>query len=307
MGYLSVDDLFPSSTLSKIPEKRDGQSNRYQDCISKGGSAKQTGLKEWCWQDVDLPTYSGKKGATLIQNQLSINSECSEGQITVQDKMLKFRVEPTNPQPRDWCSNEYNFRAELSTSPWPVNHEKGTEEWFGWTYTFGDDYIVDSKIPWLFFQVHEGTVGLPPLVALWCMNENGPGSGKVGEIHVVNNAERYKNKYFPTGVTPVAGQTISVVVHIVYGDAFNGLLQVWINGNMVHDRKARTVRASNEVGGNAKWGIYKWRWSKENGVRQSAQQNIHHLETYLGPLKIVTRKANDLEYGKSAYSLVSPE
>lgn len=306
--YVSIDNFF-SDSLSPINYNTTSLTklDTTAYCHSKGGKANESGLKEWCWKNFTITKYSGRKGSNLIKGQLKLNSECSENQISIVDGQIRFGVNPQKPKPAKWCSKEYNYRAELSTAPWPVNQEKGTEEWFGWTYTFGDNYSIDSKVPWLFFQIHEGTTGLPPQVALWCMNNKGPGSGKPGEIHVVNNASAYKNQYSPTGVTPLAGQTVSIVVHVVYGDSYNGLLEVWLDGRKVHGRNVRTVRASNEVGGNAKWGIYKWRWSDSKGVEQSLLQGINHLETFMGPLKIVTRKPGELNYLDDAYQMVAPK
>lgn len=198
------------------------------------------------------------------------------------------------------------MRAEISTLPWKVNHPpKGTEEWMGWSYTFGNNYKIDEKVQWLFFQAHEGTNGQNPLLAFWVISDGGAGSKVPGEIHVVNSTES-KNKYYPTGIIPRAGQTVNIVVHVVWGDNNDGLLQVWMNGNKVHDKKERTIRASNPVGGNPKWGIYKWPWRDKSYVDQSAAQGIHTLETYMGTLRMITRRPGDADYGKDAYSAVAP-
>ncbi|CAM3399336.1 heparin lyase I family protein [Zobellia roscoffensis] len=275
-------------------------------CKTKGGKAFDTGLKVWCWDDISIPSYVGEKSKNFSDNQLKVDSECYEKQVSIEKGRLKFRVSPLNFKANDWCDNEFNIRAEISTAPWLVNHPKGTEEWFGWSYTLGDDYIVDQDNPWLFFQVHEGTKGKTPLIALWCMNKGGQGSGKAGEIHIVNSSSNYGNNFYPTNIVPTAGQTMDIVMHVVWGDTHNGLLEVWIDGVQVHNRQARTVRFSNPVGGNAKWGIYKWTWRNKDGVTKSQKQGITHLQTFMGPLKMVTRRPKDINYLSNSYMLVAP-
>ncbi|WP_209402433.1 heparin lyase I family protein [Pseudozobellia sp. WGM2] len=276
------------------------------DCETKGGMSYEKGLKVWCWGDIEIPVYKGKSYSNLYQNQLSIASECSEGQVSIEGHRLKFDLNPMQPKAGEWCSNSYNMRAEISTSPWLVKHPIGTEEWFGWRYTLGENYIIDRANPWLFFQIHEGTSGEVPLISLWSVNQGGPGTGIAGEIHLVNSAGENASKYYPTGLIPKAGQSFDVVVHVVWGDDKSGLLQVWIDDRLVHDKKLRTVRASNPVGGNAKWGIYKWPWRNLTGVHSSQKQGIENLVTYMGSLRMITRDPNDPSYLENSYNEVNP-
>ncbi len=272
-------------------------------CVTTGGKADETGFKSWCWQDINLP--SGAPGDDNFSNSdLVISNECNPGQVTKEGNRLKFSLNPTSPEPQNWCSNNYNMRAEIRTAPWKVNHPIGTEEWFGWSYTFGDNYKIDKINPWIFFQIHEGTTGKTPMLALWCTSENGAGGVNAGEIIVSNTTGG--QLYSTTGVRPQAGQTIDIVVRVIYGDDSNGLIQIWIDGNKVHDVNRRTVHRFNPVGGNAKFGIYKWPWRQASGVQSSAQQGINSLETYMGPLRIITRKPSDPDYKKDAYQDVAP-
>ncbi|MBU2974662.1 heparin lyase I family protein [Zobellia sp. B3R18] len=275
-------------------------------CKTKGGKANDTGLKVWCWDDITIPSYVGKKSMNFSNNQLKVDSECCENQVSVVEGRLKFSITPLIAQPNDWCDNDFNMRAEISTTPWLVNHPKGTEEWFGWSYILGENYVIDQENPWLLFQVHEGSRGKTPLIALWVMNKGGQGSGRAGELHIVNSSSNYGNHFYPTNIIPKAGQALNIVVHVVWGDAYNGLLQVWIDGVKVHDRQARTVRFSNPVGGNAKWGIYKWPWRDINGVTKSQKQGIDQLQAFMGPLRIITRSPNDKDYFANSFKLVSP-
>ena len=272
-------------------------------CETMGGFAYESGLKIWCWQDIKI-VPGGPRNYEFSNNQLAVGTECVTDQILNVGNQLKFELD-LSKQAADWCKNDFNLRAEISTSPWLVKHPLGTEEWFGWTYTFADNYVIDKKNPWAFFQEHEGTTGEAPLISLWVMNEGGPGSGKAGEIHVVN-ATGNLSSYAPTEVIPQAGELLNIVLHVVWGDESNGWLQVWINQKKVYDVHEATVRDSNPFGGNAKFGIYKWAWRDKTGVDNSIEQGITKLETFMGPLRIVTRLADDPDFGKVAYDLVAP-
>ncbi len=275
-------------------------------CTTNGGKANESGLKTWCWNDITLPTYSGTKGVSFSDDQLFIDSECNENALSIVDNQLHFFVDPNNP-PVDtsWCERDFNMRAEIRTNSWNVKHPIGTEEWFGWSYAFGNNYIIDQNNEWLFFQVHPAIVGESPHMELLVNNDSQFSGHDAGEIYVVNKGNYPDNH--PTGITPVAGETLDIVVHAVWGDESNGLLQVWINGQSVYDKQVRTIYAAYPWGGNAKWGIYKWPWADEAGVLASAAQGITSLETYMGPLRIITRKPGDIDYLTDSYSLVAPD
>jgi len=273
-------------------------------CSVGGGKAGETGLKIWCWENIDLPVYSGSKGPAFNNGELTIDSECNEQQVTKVGNRLKFRVNPTTPEAGSWCEEEFNMRAEVRTSPWQVNHPSGTEEWFGWSYTLGNDYIIDKHNQWLFWQVHHGVVGDSPHTEIMVIKDGQFSGHSAGEIYVSNGAD--SPHYIPTGITPKAGDKLDIVVHAVWDTGSNGLLQVWINGQNVYDGQVATVYSSSPWGGNAKWGIYKWPWRNESGVQKSLEQGITHLETYMGTLRQITRRPGDPDYLKDSYSMVAP-
>ena len=273
-------------------------------CNVGGGKADDTGEKVWCWSDISLPNYSGSKGVSFSNGELVIDSECYEKQVTKSGNQLKFRVNPTNPNVGSWCSRDFNMRAEIRTAPWNVKNPTGTEEWYGWSYTFGNDYEIDSNNQWLFWQVHHGVVGESPQTELMVIKDGQFNGHSAGEIYVVNNTT--STTYNPTGITPRAGQKLDIVVHVVWGNGSSGLLQVWINGQSVYDKQVATIYSSSPWGGNAKWGIYKWPWAEQSGVQASQQQGITHLETFMGNLRIITRRPGDADYLKDSYSTVAP-
>ena len=273
-------------------------------CETNGGRADDTGLKVWCWGDIDFPEYLGSKGVAFNEKQLAIDSECHEKQVSKVGNYLRFLVNPTSPAVGEWCVRDFNMRAEIRTSPWKVGHAEGTEEWFGWSYTFGTDYMIDKSNQWLFWQVHNGIVGDSPHTELMIIKDGQFKEHSAGEIYVVNAAN--KSKYHPTGITPKAGQKLDIVVHAVWDTGSEGLLQVWINGQSVYDQQVATIYNSSPWGGNAKWGIYKWPWAEQNGVQASQQQGITYLETFMGTLRVITRRRGDPDYGKDSYAEVVP-
>lgn len=283
------------------------KTNEVKTCTTQTSKAFVSGLKVWCFDDFsDTGTVRGTQNI-LLSKHLKADTECDTDQVIIHDGEVKFHLDLEADSRQLECEKSTAMRAEIRTVPWKVNHPPGTEEWFGWQYSFDQDYIVDKDFPWLFFQVHEGTWGQTPLIALWCINESGPGSGKAGEIHVVNNSYRTKSYYYPTGVSPVAGEVLNIVVHVIWGDFNEGLLQVWINGKMVCEKKGRTIRESNPVGGNAKWGIYKWKWASSQNRKRSKSQGINSLNTSMRSLRIVTRKPEDQDYLKNAFHMVAPQ
>lgn len=272
-------------------------------CVTSGSRADVTGLKTWCWKDITIPEFSGNS-VRFSNNELAIDTESNAKAVTVVGDRLRFSLSPTQPPMADWYSKDYHMRAEIRTAPWPIRNPSGTEEWFGWSLTIGKDYVIDQNCEWLFFQVHNGVVGMSPHVELMIINGKQHEGRGAGEIYVVNNGN-YPD-YHPTGIVPKAGDQLDIVVHAVWGDASNGLFQVWINGDVVYDKQVATIYPKHPWAGNAKWGIYKWPWNEEDRVKQSLAQGATHLETFMGPLRMITRKPGDPDYQQDAYSLVRP-
>ena len=301
-GDTLISDHFQEN--EKDVESLDDDLHPLKHSAKQGGKANDTGLKTWYWQDVVLPASSGIKENSFSNGELKVDSECHDQQVTRIGNQLKFTVNPTHPKVDTSCSRKYNMRAEIRTSPWNVRHKTGIEEWFGWSYTFGEGYKIDRHNQWLFFQVHPGIQGVSPQIEFSIIKDGQSTDHTAGEIFIVNAANN--KEYRPTGITPKAGETLDLVTHIIYGNARQGLLQVWIDGVNVYNERVATVYPDYPWGGNAKWGIYKWPWSKVEGVRKSKEQGIDSLETFMGPLRIITRAPHDKDYLKNGYFLVAP-
>lgn len=302
----TISDSESTTSESDPLDSDDSDQEENQECITNGGLAGDTGLKTWCWEDIELPDYIGSKGVSFSNKELVIDSECYEQQVTKSGNRIRFRVNPLGPEVGNWCDNNFNMRAEIRTAPWQVRNPLGTEEWFGWSYQFGDSYEVDQNNQWKFFQVYPGPVGLGPQISLEVIHKDQFNGHTAGEIYVVNKAGEGSTKYSSTGITPKAGETLDIVVHVIWEYASKGLLQVWINDEVVYDEQIATVTDDSPWGGNAKWGIYKWPWKEGERVQKSLDQGIEYLETYLGPIRLITRKPGDPDYGKDSYSTVRP-
>ena len=273
-------------------------------CTTNGGYAHDTGLKTWCWGDINVPSGASSGKDSFSNGQLALNVECSANQVVREGDRLKFKLNPTSPSPASWCGNNYNMRSEIRTMPWQVNHPLGTEEWIGWSYTFGNNYVVDNNNPWLFFQMHQGVSGSPPFE--FTVVPSSLYGAQNGEVVIINHANKTETDRTRTGVVPSAGTTLNIVVHVVHGLGSNGKLEVWINNNKVYDKQVGTVLAAAPWGGNAKFGIYKWPWREAAGVQNSTNQGITSLETYMGPLRIITRRPGDSNYGQNSFQQVVP-
>lgn len=300
------NDVVNETEEEETEPKEDSEDDRAttEPCLTSGGKAGETGLKTWCWGDVDIPSGASNGRDSFSDGQLALNIECSANQVIQEDNRLKFVLNPQNPSPASWCNNDYNMRAEIRTMPWQVNQPLGTEEWIGWSYTFGDAYKIDEENPWLFFQMQQGVPGSPPHeLAIVPSSLYG---AQNGEVVVINHANKTETDRSRTGVVPKAGETIDIVVHVVHDLGSKGLLKIWINGNIVYNKQVGTVHDWAPWGGNAKFGIYKWPWKNKEAVESSVNKGNSNLETFMGPLRILTRKPGDADYGKSSYDDVNP-
>jgi hypothetical protein len=281
-----------------------------QICYTNTGKASETGLRVWCWQDVKITEDLDSATNFFSSNHLAVNSHCNKGMVTGSGDRLYFKVNPTTPMAQEWCKYDFNYRAEIREHPSDVNHSVGTEQWFGWDYKFGDNYEADAFNEWIMWQVHGSFKSPPnPLISLWIAKTDfAKHTNSAGEIFVTNAAIKTdKAKYTSTGITPVAGQTLKIVTHVIWGDEYTGLYEVWIDDVLIYSEKERTVYKEEPEGGYAKWGIYKWKWQSEANVMASVKANISELNTSMGPLRVLMKRPGDADYGKNAYNLVVPK
>ena len=278
-------------------------------CSTGGGMAGDSGNKIWCWDNIEITEAQNKDSNPFSNGQLRTSSHCNIGMVTRSGDRLYFKVNPSTPAPQSWCNSDYNYRAEIRENPSDVNHPPGTEVWYGWNQRFESGYLVDG-VQWLFWQLHDNNPeGVPPAVSLWIASSSMDGNPFTpGEIVVVNAAQNPGNhKYSGTGIIPKAGDSYDIVVHLVHGNESTGSYKVWIDGTLVYSAQERTLYSAYPWGGYGKWGIYKWLWRNGAYVNTSKTAGTNELNTSIGPLRIVTRRQGDVNYGANSYSLVVPD
>ncbi|CAM4170653.1 heparin lyase I family protein [Zobellia roscoffensis] len=272
-------------------------------CSTGSTSASEAGAKVWCWGDVSIPS-----NGFFDDYKLYVSSHCSSNMVKSAGGRVHFKVNPISPIAPKECNSDYNYRAEIREHPSDVDYPIGTEQWWGFDYEFGKDYVAD-ELPWILWQTH-GSFSNPsyPMtnIQLGPTNFNG-GINPVGELFVVNNAIKKNGKYTPVGVVPKAGQTLKIVIHLVWGDESNGLYEVWIDGKKIYRKQERTVYVERPYGGYWKIGIYKWRWQDEENVAVSRQRGITQINTSIGTLRTIMRRPGDPEYGDDSYALVASD
>ncbi|NND15749.1 MAG: hypothetical protein HKN89_05450 [Eudoraea sp.] len=291
------------SPNGSTPDENESSNGSIQECTTNGGYADDEGLKSWCWSDVTIPSEG-----FFNNDQLFINQHCNTGMVTGLADRVYFKVNPTTPSAQNCGSVTYNYRAEIRDSPSDVNHPVGTEQWWGFDYRFGDNYIPD-ELPWIIWQTH-GSFSNPgnPMTSLQvCATDFAGQTNKRGELLVSNSALSWPNqKFVPTGIVPQAGQTINIVIHLIWGDNNTGLYQVWVDGVKVYDEQERTVYEEQPMGGYWKIGIYKWRWKHQSNVNSSASLGIRELNTSIGPLKVIKKSPGNSTYLANEYNTVKP-
>lgn len=270
-----------------------------------GGRANAYGLFSWDWQDpdIDVTGNASLNKGHFANHQFRHSTEHDDLSAVRDGGRLKFVLNPTSPATGN--SDAGNFRKEIANAPWDARTPLGTEEWIGWQYTFGADYLPDPA-DWLLFQSKPIDNGIPasPPISLVVVSEGAYGSSG-GELMVQNHANPPDNHL--TGIFAVAGQTLDIVLHVVHERDTKGLLQVWIDGALVYDKQVRTVLENTPWGGNAKFGIYAWPWKLQSNIDASAAVGIRKRTAWLGPIKIYRKRPADPTYLADEYSTVAPE
>ncbi len=257
----------------------------------------------WDWSQVHLPAYNWPDG-TAFGNGLYTDVIADPQGVSIENGRMRFFVNPVEPPPPIEVGSPFNYRSEIRTAPWNIEHPIGTEQWLGWRYHFGDNYQIDPTAPITIFQNHPGVVDQDPLFELEIAAFGRPEPALGGEIQVVNAANNDRIIY---PVRPKAGGILDVVVHVIYGHGTDGLLQVWLNGELHHWVRGATIYKDYPWGGNNKWGIYHHTFNNSpDDVATSLDAGIESVEIYMGNLKMLTRTADHPEYETNAYQLVKP-
>lgn len=269
-------------------------------------AANEYGFRVWSWEDTPFPDTTNDGSVLFSGGDLKTSFECNPSMITkvVGENKLRTYVEPKSPAPQGWCTNSYNMRAEIGTQPALNELPAGSENWFGLTYTFGSGYIPDTASKWLMWQNFDFESGITPIHSLGFKPANA--CCDADELIYANASDAGNITYIGTGVHPVAGQSIDVVVHIIFDDAVSGLVEIWVNDVKVIDHQARTVRADTNEGGHDKWGQYHSEWRNLSDVNASEALGITSMELFLGPIRQFVKSPSDPTNGDDERNTVKP-
>ncbi|MDB4415062.1 polysaccharide lyase [Saprospiraceae bacterium] len=264
-------------------------------------STNLTNVKTWEWNTITIPPYSYTSGMSFGPG-LFVNAAYDTMGVSIVGDNMKFVLNPLEPVPPMGSASPHNYRSEIHTHPWQINHPLGTEQWIGWRYFFPNDYVIDTTSPITIFQNHPGIQGLSPILELEIAALDDPSPAQGGEIQVVNVNDRI---IYP--VKPMAGDTLDVVIHVIYGLGNDGLTQVWLNGELYHDKIEQTVLENYPWGGNNKWGIYHHTFKNSpSDVQASINAGAGFVDLFMGTLRMTTRIPGHPEYKLNAYDLVKP-
>lgn len=278
-------------------------------CYTNTGFHNQYGEFEYCWSDVEIPSYTGSVGVAFANSTLKLSNECDYQAISIdENNLLTFSLNPRVPDPTaqgGWCTQSFNKRAEISVDPWDSKLAELTEEWFSWSVHFPDDFQTDTDTAWAIFQIKPiDTAGqtVPPISLQYI--ETGTYGSLGGELHVLNYPN---NDRIGTGIVSKAGDQLDIVMHVVHGRAPDGLLQVWMNGNLVYDEEGiSTVYPEVRWAGNPKWGLYCHEWNTSEGVEDSEAQGIFSRTIKMGNLKRKVFAPTDPLYRTDQYYAMIP-
>lgn len=260
-------------------------------------------MRTWKWSEISIPNYTWPDG-TAFGNGLFVDIAHDATGVTINSDKLHFYLNPLVPTAPTNSSSGFNYRSEIRTAPWQINHDLGTEQWIGWSYTFSPDYVIDPSEPFTIYQNHPGIAGQPPMFELEIAALNRPNPAQGGEIQVVNHA---LNNRFVSNVKPQAGETLNFVVHVVFEEGSKGLLQVWINDNLIYSEIESTVLSDYKWGGNNKWGIYHHtHLGNQTAVNNSIAAGAKEVSLDMGTLRLLQRSTVAPNYRTDAFDLVKP-
>ncbi len=275
-----------------------------------GGRANAFGYFMWDFSDprIDVSADATANSGYISNQEFRHSVEYIKNSITKVGDKIRLYLNPTVPAPSGRRS-PHNFRTEISEAEWDSQKLFGSEEWIGFSYEFGSGYIPDTASRSLFYQnktIDSSSGGNNSPAIELMLTIDGLYGSTGGEIAILHDAGGL-NQDFLTGVFPTAGQTIDVVIHIIYGDETNGLLEVWLDGVEVYSHQDRTVYPDRPWGGNNKFGVYKFDWNNNPAkVAESAALGITEEERFLSQVRIYRKRPDDPTLGRNEYHVVKP-
>ncbi|MEM6966619.1 MAG: heparin lyase I family protein [Bacteroidota bacterium] len=260
-------------------------------------------LRVWEWENITIPSYT-YPDATAFGDGLFVDVAFDTLGVFIRDDHMYFHLDPESPITPDSSISPNNYRSEIHTMPWNIEHPLGTEQWMGWKYIFCESYVIDPSSPITIFQNHPGIIGMSPAIELEIAREGQVIGALGGEIQIINAPN---NTRYLTDFRPVAGDTLDIVIQVVHDLGSNGYFRVWFNDELVHEEVASTVYDGYEFGGNNKWGVYHHNFNDDpTEVVSSLDAGAGLVELAMGTLRLLTRGSDHFEYRTNAFDLVTP-
>lgn len=240
---------------------------------------------------------------------------------------VKFHIDPMNPADRlVGAPYPHHYRAEFTRNPWPIRVPLHVEEWLGFSYIFPteEEGFTQNQSPVAIYQNHPERLNGQP---------NNP-PGFYIEIAFPDQLRRKRDPYYYTplggeimicnlvrdirwvaqGVRVEPGARLDFVIQIVYGLEDEGLLNVWINGELMTWPGNDKVPAGNigstvwpylPVGGNSKLGLYHHQFKYEEPVQLNLSKGHTHMDMWMTDWNDLFREPTAWDYkNMNAYDAV---
>jgi len=215
-----------------------------------------------------------------------------------------------------------NYRSEVALQPFHYQYPVPSEFWLSWSYYFptlssGFDPFIDPNYPntdnsgeGLIHQLHVGDGS--PVIQLW-MHASW---GNEIVLDILYGDANNPNEYAIGSKYPVvAGQWMDFVEHVQWATDGTGLYELWCTVGGVTTKLfshtgpntySNPEDGNSPYGGTPKLGLYHWFWhsSSTTPANESASVGCTRMETYLGPVRMITR--NQGNYDANGYNDVYP-
>lgn len=194
---------------------------------------------------------------------------------------------------------DQRYRDELRDAPWPLTGSDRTEKWLGWRYRVLDK-VDDSDPTWyMITQFYQANINGGPPVGLYVTNKD----RRLPKQSIGLNLEAHggSSKYIDLNKKlPKVGGFIDIVWHVVFSKT-RGLVQLWLDGELVYDEHRRTMFSGNSNVPNTKVGIYYMRGNNDGSYGEDYSYTFG-----VESIKQIMLSPGQDGYGDNHYELVDP-
>jgi hypothetical protein len=324
LSFISCSD---DSVSTEVPTKNTVDANG-----EIHANATVTGLTNFKVANLNIPTSGIVDGKRFyIDGSLRANIAYYPYALMKGTKdgvsRIRFYVKPTAPTASlVGTPYPYHHRAEFTRYPWTLNLPYKTEEWMGFSYIFpkATEGYTQNYTPVSIYQNHPGRIegfsSNPPAFQIEVAYPNQLKNYADpyyqtplgGEIMIINNIRGIR--WVCPNVRVVAGARLNIIIQVVYGTGSDGLLNVWINGQLMEfpgntkvakGNVGSTVWPEHPYGGNSKFGIYHHQLIYKSAVDLNYAKGHTNMVMWMTDWNDVFRHPGDWDYKNiNAYSAV---